>query len=326
MKKPNSRTSALDAALASIRKSFGDGSLMRLGDSQALSVEAISTGSVGLDLALGVGGYPKGRIVEIFGPESSGKSTLALHAVAQAQRAGGEVAYIDAEHALDPTYAARLGVRIGDLLISQPSSGEEALTIADRLIQSGAISLVVIDSVAALVPQKELDGEMGDATVGAQARLMSQAMRKIAASLSRTGTIAIFINQLREKIGVMFGNPETTPGGRALKFYASIRIDLRRVETLRAGETAIGNRVRAKVVKNKVAPPFRQANFDVYFGEGISREAEILDIALEKGRIEKSGTWLSFEGEKIGQGRDNARAFLKEHPAISQKLLDRIEA
>jgi recombination protein RecA len=305
---------ALDLALSQIEKQFGKGSIMRLGgvDSTA-ALEAISTGSISIDTALGVGGLPRGRVIEIFGPESSGKTTLALHAIAEAQKLGGTAAFVDAEHALDANYARKLGVDVENLLVSQPDSGEQALEIAEVLIRSGAIDIVVIDSVAALVPRAELEGEMGEAQMGLQARLMSQALRKLTGIVSKSKTCLVFINQIREKIGVMFGNPETTTGGRALKFYASVRLDVRRVASIKDGDAVVGNRTKAKVVKNKVAPPFREAEFDIMYGEGISREGDILDLAVEKNIVDKSGSWFSFQGERIGQGRDNAKQFLKEN-------------
>jgi recombination protein RecA len=307
-------------AVSQIERQFGKGAIMKLGADQVQKVSAISTGALALDLALGIGGVPRGRIVEIYGPESSGKTTLALHVVAEAQRNGGIAAFIDAEHALDPVYTRALGVDVDELLISQPDTGEQALEIAEMLIRSGALDVVVIDSVAALVPRAEIEGEMGDAHVGLQARLMSQALRKLAGTINRSQTTAVFINQIREKIGVMFGNPETTPGGRALKFYASTRIDIRRIETIKSGGDAVGNRVRAKVVKNKVAPPFRQAEFDIMFGEGISREGSLLDVAVEDDNVRKSGAWYTFDGDQLGQGRENAKAFLRENPEIAVQL------
>ena len=317
---------ALELALAQIDKQFGKGAIMRLGQAEKLVTEAISTGSVALDIALGVGGIPKGRITEVYGPESSGKTTLALHLVAEAQKAGGICAYVDAEHALDPEYARRLGVNIDSLLVSQPSTGEEALEITDGLVRSGAVALIVIDSVAALVPKAEIEGEMGDSHMGLQARMMSQAMRKLSGSVSKTGCVIIFINQLREKIGVMFGSPETTPGGKALKFYASVRLDIRRVETLKQGTDMVGNRVKVKVVKNKVAPPFRQAEFDIMFGTGISRSGGILDMAIELGLANKSGSWFTYGDQRIGQGRENAKQYLEEHPEVMAEMESRVRA
>ena len=315
---------ALELALAQIDKQFGKGAIMRLGQAEKLVTEAVPTGSVALDIALGVGGIPKGRITEVYGPESSGKTTLALHLVAESQKTGGICAYVDAEHALDPEYARRLGVDIDSLLVSQPSTGEEALEITDGLVRSGAVALIVIDSVAALVPKAEIEGEMGDSHMGLQARMMSQAMRKLSGSVSKTGCVIIFINQLREKIGVMFGNPETTPGGKALKFYASVRLDIRRVETLKQGTDMVGNRVKVKVVKNKVAPPFRQAEFDIMFGTGISRSGGILDMAIELGLANKSGSWFTYGDQRIGQGRENAKQYLEEHPEIMAEMETRI--
>jgi recombination protein RecA len=310
---------ALEMALMQIEKQFGKGSIMKLGDSAGkLNISVISSGSLALDIALGVGGFPRGRVIEIYGPESSGKTTVALHAIAEAQKNGGFAAFIDAEHALDPVYAQKLGVNIDELLVSQPDTGEQALEIAESLVRSGAIDVIVIDSVAALVPKAEIEGEMGDAHVGLQARLMSQALRKLSGAISKSHTIAIFINQIREKVGVMFGNPEVTPGGRALKFYASVRIDVRRTETLKQGSDAVGNRTRAKVVKNKVAPPFKQADFDIVYGEGISREGSILDLGCDMDLVQKSGAWFSFGEERLGQGRENARQFLKEHKDIAE--------
>jgi recombination protein RecA len=314
------RLAALDAALAQIDKQFGKGSIMRMGEHEARKIDVISTSSLALDIALGVGGLPRGRVVEIYGPESSGKTTLSLHAVANAQKAGGIVAFIDAEHALDPEYAKNLGVDIDNLLISQPDTGEQALEIADMLIRSGAVDLVVIDSVAALVPRAEIEGEMGDSHVGLQARLMSQALRKITGGLSQTNTTIIFINQLREKIGVMFGSPETTTGGKALKFYASVRLDIRRIETLKDGVNAYGNRTRVKVVKNKVAPPFRQAEFDIIYGEGISYEGGLLDVGVDQGIVRKSGAWYTYDGDQLGQGKDKSRQFLKDNPALAAEI------
>jgi recombination protein RecA len=315
------KAKVLDLTREQIDRKFGKGSLMRLGDhSTALGITSIPTGSLALDAALGIGGVPRGRVVEIFGPESSGKTTLALQIIAEAQRMGGVAAFIDAEHALDPTYAARLGVDIDEILISQPDTGEQALEITDMLIRSGAIDVVVIDSVAALVPRSELEGEMGDTSVGLQARLMSQAMRKLAGSLSKSNTTCIFINQLREKIGVMFGSPETTSGGRALKFYASIRIDIRRIDSIKQGTEIVGNRVRAKVVKNKVAPPFRQAEFDIMYGQGISKEGSLLDLGVEEGVVAKSGAWYNYGEERLGQGREAAKEFLAEHTEIRDAI------
>ncbi|MBV8598001.1 MAG: recombinase RecA [Actinobacteria bacterium] len=319
------REQALEAALGQIERNFGKGAVMRMSDQAQVSVGTISTGSLSLDLALGIGGLPRGRIVEIFGPESSGKTTLVYHVIAEAQRRGGICAFVDAEHAMDPTYAKRIGVNIDELLVSQPDTGEQALEITELLIRSGAISVVAIDSVAALTPKAEIEGEMGDSHVGLQARLMSQALRKLAGTLNRTETICIFTNQLREKIGVMFGNPETTPGGRALKFYASVRLDIRRIETLKDGVEAIGNRVRVKVAKNKVAPPFKQAEFDVIYGKGISWEGTVLDAAVERKIVTKSGAYFSFGDERLGQGRQNATAFLEEHPDVVQQILQGIQ-
>ena len=314
----------LEDALSQIEKQFGAGSLMRLGDAATMQVETVSTGSIALDLALGVGGLPKGRVTEIFGPESSGKTTLALHVVAEAQKLGGKCAFIDAEHALDPIYAEAIGCDVNDLLVSQPDTGEQALTITNKLIESGAIDVIVVDSVAALTPAKEIEGEMGDSFVGLHARLMSQAMRKIVANLNNSKTILIMINQLREKIGVMFGSPETTTGGKALKFYSSVRLDIRRIETLKADGEASGNKTRVKVVKNKVAPPFRQAEFEITYGEGISRTGDIVDIAAEVGIIDKKGAWYAYQGENIGQGRANTKIFLDENPEIRETIADTI--
>jgi recombination protein RecA len=319
------RGKALDTALAQIERQFGKGSVMRLGDEARVPIEVIPTGSIALDVALGIGGLPRGRVVEIYGPESSGKTTVALHAVANAQRAGGIAAFIDAEHALDPDYAQRLGVDTDGLLVSQPDTGEQALEIADMLIRSGALDIIVIDSVAALVPRAEIEGEMGDSHVGLQARLMSQALRKLSGALSSSGTTAIFINQLREKIGVMFGSPETTTGGRALKFYASIRLDVRRIETLKDGTEAVGNRTRVKVVKNKVAPPFKQAEFDIVYGQGISREGSLIDMGVEQGIVRKSGAWYTYEGDQLGQGKENARAFMRDNPDLANEVEKRIK-
>ncbi|MDR2163191.1 MAG: recombinase RecA [Clostridiales Family XIII bacterium] len=317
----DAREKALQEALNQIEKSFGKGSIMRLGDESALvGVEAISTGSVSLDVATGIGGVPRGRIVEIYGPESSGKTTLTLHIIAEAQRAGGKAAFIDAEHALDPMYAAKLGVKVDELLVSQPDTGEQALEICEVLVRSGAIDIVVIDSVAALVPKAEIQGDMGDSHVGLHARLMSQALRKLAGAISRSNTCAIFINQLREKVGVIYGNPEVTTGGRALKFYSSMRIEIRRVESIKSGDQIIGNRTRAKIVKNKVAPPFKQAEFDIMYGEGISKLGDLIDCAAAEKIVDKSGSWYSFGDDRIGQGRENAKAFLKEHPEIAERI------
>lgn len=312
---------ALDMALAQIERQFGKGSIMRLGDAKSrFNVEVISTGALPIDIALGVGGVPRGRVIEIYGPESSGKTTVALHIVAEAQKLGGTAAFIDAEHALDPTYAKNLGVDTDNLLISQPDTGEQALEIAEALVRSGAVDVIVVDSVAALVPKAEIDGEMGDAHVGLQARLMSQALRKLSGAISKSKTVAIFINQLREKVGIMFGNPETTPGGRALKFYSSVRLEVRRVEIIKQGDEMLGNKTRVKVVKNKVAPPFRQAEFDIIYGQGISREGCVLDFAVEEEFIKKSGSWYSYGEERIGQGRENAKQFLREHPEIMDEV------
>ena len=308
-----------------ITKNFGQGSIIRLGENPSINVSAISTGSLTLDLALGIGGVPRGRIIEIFGPESSGKTTLALHVVAEAQKIGGTAAFIDAEHALDPVYAKKLGVKIGDLLVSQPDSGEQALEITEALVRSGAVDIVVVDSVAALVPQQEIDGEMGTAHVGLQARLMSQALRKLSGAISKSNAIVIFINQLREKVGVVYGNPETTPGGRALKFYASVRIDIRRTEALKNGSEQYGSRVKCKVVKNKVAPPFRVAEFDLLYGKGISKSGELIDIGVELDIVDKSGSWFSFDGVRLGQGKENARKFIEENPEYLEKIEQRIK-
>ena len=320
------RDKALDMALGQIEKQFGKGSIMRMGENLHMNIESIPTGALALDLALGIGGLPRGRVVEIFGPESSGKSTLAMHVVAEAQRNGGICAYIDAEHAMDPVYAKAIGVNIDDLLISQPDTGEQALEIADMLIRSGALDVLVIDSVAALTPRAEIEGEMGDSHVGLQARLMSQALRKITGTLSKSQTIAIFINQLREKIGVMYGSPEVTPGGRALKFYSSVRLDIRRIETIKDGADQVGNRTRVKVVKNKCSPPFKQAEFDIAFGKGISREGSLLDVGVELGFIKKSGAWFTYEGEQLGQGRENVKSFLTENPQLMAEVDERIRA
>lgn len=320
----DNKSKALSAALSQIERQFGKGSVMRLGDSIAERVEGISTGSLGLDIALGIGGLPKGRIVEIYGPESSGKTTLTLQVIAACQRLGGTAAFIDAEHALDPVYAEKLGVNVGELLVSQPDTGEQALEIADMLVRSAAVDVVIVDSVAALTPKAEIEGEMGDSHVGLQARLMSQALRKLTGNIKRSNTLVIFINQIRMKIGVMFGNPETTTGGNALKFYASVRLDIRRTGAIKKGDEVIGSETRVKVVKNKVAPPFKEANFDILYGEGISREGEIIDIGVQLGFIEKSGAWYSYNGERIGQGKDNVRVYLKEYPEIAAAIEARI--
>jgi len=315
------KAKALDAALSQIERAFGKGSIMRLGkNQQAIEIETISTGSLGLDIALGVGGLPKGRVIEIYGPESSGKTTLALHTIAEAQKKGGVCAFVDAEHALDPVYARKLGVNLDDLLISQPDTGEQALEITDTLVRSGAIDVLVIDSVAALTPRAEIEGEMGDVQPGLQARLMSQALRKLTASISRSNCMVIFINQIRMKIGVMYGSPETTTGGNALKFYASVRLDIRRISTLKDREEATGNQVRVKVVKNKVAPPFKQVEFDIMFGEGISKVGELVDLGVKAGMVEKSGAWFSFDSQRLGQGRENAKAFLKANPEMAARI------
>lgn len=311
---------ALDTALAQIEKTFGKGSIMKLGQQQAIDVDATSTGSLGLDIALGVGGLPKGRVIEIYGPESSGKTTLTLHCIAEIQKKGGTCAFIDAEHAMDPTYARKLGVNVDELLISQPDTGEQALEIADTLVRSGAIDMLVVDSVAALVPRAELEGEMGDAQMGAQARLMSQALRKLTSNISRTRCTVIFINQIRQKIGVMFGNPETTTGGNALKFYASVRIDIRRIGAIKEKDTVIGNQTRVKIVKNKVSPPFRVVDFDILYGEGISKAGELIDLGVKAGIIEKAGSWFSYKDQRIGQGKENARQYLKDNPAVAGEI------
>lgn len=318
------RRAALENALRQIEKQFGKGSIMKLGESTHMQVETIPTGALALDIAIGVGGFPRGRIIEVYGPESSGKTTVALHAIAEVQRAGGQAAFIDAEHALDPLYASKLGINIDELLLSQPDTGEQALEIAEALVRSGAVDIIVIDSVAALVPKAEIEGEMGDSHVGLQARLMSQALRKLSGAINKSKVIAIFINQLREKVGVMFGNPETTPGGRALKFYSSIRLEVRRVETIKQGNDMVGNRTRIKVVKNKVAPPFKQAEVDIMYGEGISREGSIVDIGTEMDIVNKSGAWYSYDGERLGQGRENAKQFLKDNPQIAAVIEQRI--
>ncbi len=324
MKENDEKRKALDAAMGQIEKQFGKGSVMKLGEFKAMEVEAIPTGALTLDVALGIGGIPKGRIIEIFGPESSGKTTLALHAIAESQKAGGTAAFIDAEHALDPVYAKKLGVDIDNLIVSQPDTGEQALEITEALVRSGAIDIIVVDSVAALVPKAEIDGDMGDTHVALQARLMSQALRKLAGVLNKSKTAIIFINQLREKVGIMFGNPETTPGGRALKFYASVRLDIRRIENIKQDGEVIGNRTRVKVVKNKVAPPFREAEFDILYGEGISKEGSILDLAVNLDIIDKSGAWFSYNGAKIGQGRENVKRYLKENPKILAEIEQKI--
>ncbi len=323
-KEEKNKDKALEQVLADIEKQFGAGAIMKLGDNEHIEVDVVSSGSIAIDVALGVGGYPKGRIIEIYGPESSGKTTVALQAIAEVQKAGGRAAFIDAEHALDPVYAKNLGVDINELLLSQPDTGEQALEICDALVKSEAVNIIVIDSVAALVPQAEIDGEMGDSHVGLQARLMSQALRKLSGSMNKTKTTAIFINQLREKVGVMFGNPETTPGGRALKFYSTIRLDVRRGEQIKVGDQIVGNKTNIKVVKNKVAPPFKSASVDIMYGEGISREGEIVDIASDLAIIDKSGAWYSYNGEKIGQGKENVKNYLKENPTIRDEIEEKI--
>ena len=325
-KKIEERKKALELVMGQIEKQFGKGAVMKLGEVSHVTTDAIPTGALALDIALGAGGLPRGRIIEVFGPESSGKTTVALHAVAEAQKAGGEAAFIDAEHALDPVYAKNLGVDIDNLIVSQPDTGEQALEIAEALVRSGAIDIIVIDSVAALVPKAEIDGEMGDQFVGLQARLMSQAMRKLSGVISKSKTVAVFINQLREKVGVMFGNPEVTPGGRALKFYASVRLDVRRVETLKEGTTAVGNRTKVKVVKNKVAPPFKEAEFDIIYGEGISKEGCILDIGTSLDIVKKSGAWFSYNNQRIGQGRENVKKYLKENAEMAKEIEAKIKA
>ncbi|MHA6484327.1 recombinase RecA [Paenibacillus sp. strain BS8-2] len=314
------RRAALDNALRQIEKQFGKGSIMKLGESTHMQVETVPSGSLALDIALGIGGLPRGRVIEVYGPESSGKTTVALHAIAEVQRIGGQAAFIDAEHALDPLYASKLGVNIDELLLSQPDTGEQALEIAEALVRSGAVDIIVVDSVAALVPKAEIEGDMGDSHVGLQARLMSQALRKLSGAISKSKTIAVFINQLREKVGVMFGNPETTPGGRALKFYSSVRLDVRRIETLKQGNDMVGNRTRIKVVKNKVAPPFKQAEIDIMYGEGISKEGSLIDIGVEMDIVQKSGAWFSYNGERLGQGRENAKQFLKEKTNFAAEI------
>lgn len=317
----NEKDKALDAALAQIQKQFGQGAIMKLGDENAhMNIEAISTGSISLDIATGIGGVPKGRVIEVFGPESSGKTTLTLHMIAEAQKNGGRAAFIDAEHALDPTYARNLGVKVDELLVSQPDTGEQALEICEMLTRSGALDIIVIDSVAALVPKAEIQGDMGDSHVGLQARLMSQALRKITGTVNKSNTCIVFINQLREKVGVMFGSPEVTTGGRALKFYSSMRLDVRRIETIKSGDTMLGNRTRVKVVKNKVAPPFKQAEFDIMYGQGISKSGDLLDCAVEHKVVEKAGSWYSFDGERIGQGRENVKAYLEANPGTLDKI------
>ena len=320
------KAKALEMAMGQIEKQFGKGSVMKLGEVSSMNVEAIPTGALSLDIALGIGGVPKGRIIEVFGPESSGKTTLALHVIAECQKMGGEAAFIDAEHALDPVYARNLGVDIDNLIVSQPDTGEQALEIAEALVRSGAIDIIVVDSVAALVPKAEIDGEMGDAHVGLQARLMSQALRKLAGVINKSNATIIFINQLREKVGIMFGNPETTPGGRALKFYASVRLDIRKVENIKVDGEVLGNRAKVKVVKNKVAPPFREAEFDIIYGKGISKEGNILDIGVNLDIIEKSGAWFSYKGEKIGQGREKVKEFLAKNPEITKEIEEKIRA
>ncbi|MFB4329008.1 recombinase RecA [Paenibacillus sp. BR1-192] len=318
------RRAALEMALRQIEKQFGKGSIMKLGESTHMQVEIVPSGSLALDIALGTGGLPRGRIIEVYGPESSGKTTVALHAIAEVQKAGGQAAFIDAEHALDPSYANKLGVNIDELLLSQPDTGEQALEIAEALVRSGAVDVIVIDSVAALVPKAEIEGDMGDSHVGLQARLMSQALRKLSGAINKSKTIAIFINQLREKVGVMFGNPETTPGGRALKFYSTVRLDVRRIESIKMGNDVVGNRTRIKVVKNKVAPPFKQAELDIMYGEGISREGSLIDIGTELDIVDKSGAWYSYAGDRLGQGRENAKQFLKENPEIASVIENKI--
>lgn len=320
------RRAALDMALKQIEKQFGKGSIMKLGESTHMQVETVPSGSLALDIALGIGGFPRGRIIEVYGPESSGKTTVALHAIAEVQKQGGQAAFIDAEHALDPAYASALGVNIDELLLSQPDTGEQGLEIAEALVRSGAVDIIVVDSVAALVPKAEIEGEMGDAHVGLQARLMSQALRKLSGAIGKTKVIAIFINQLREKVGVMFGNPEVTPGGRALKFYSTIRLEVRRIESIKQGNDLVGNRTRIKVVKNKVAPPFKQAEVDIMYGEGVSREGSIVDIGVDMEIVQKSGAWFSYEGERLGQGRENAKQYLKDNPQVALKIEGQIRA
>ena len=325
-KKSMDKQKAIEAAMAQIERSFGKGSIMKLGDNPIMDIEAISTGSIGLDIALGIGGLPKGRIIEVYGPESSGKTTLALHVIAEAQKAGGVCAFVDAEHALDPSYARKLGVNLDELLISQPDAGEQALEITETLVRSGAVSVVVVDSVAALTPKSELEGDMGDHQVGAQARLMSQAMRKLTGAISRSNCMVIFINQIRMKIGVMFGSPETTSGGNALKFYASVRLDIRRIGSIKERDEVTGNQTRVKVVKNKVSPPFKQVEFDIMYGEGISKRGEIIDLGVKAGIVEKSGSWYSYGDQRIGQGRENSKTFLLENPAVANEIEDKIRA
>lgn len=323
-KKSSEKRQALEAAMASIDKQFGKGAIMKMGEKTQMNIEVIPTGSLGLDIALGVGGVPRGRIIEIYGPESSGKTTLALHILAEAQKMGGDVAFIDAEHALDPVYAKKLGVNVDELIVSQPDTGEQALEITEALVRSGAIDAIIVDSVAALVPKAEIDGDMGDSHVGLQARLMSQALRKLTAIISKSNTVVIFINQLREKVGIMFGNPETTTGGRALKFYSSVRLDIRRIEAIKNGTEVIGNRTRVKVVKNKVSPPFREVEFDIIYGEGISKEGSILDVALTQEIINKSGSWFSYKEQRIGQGRENVKKYLKDNPGVAAEIEQKI--
>lgn len=320
----NEKLKALEAAMGQIEKQFGKGSIMKLGENTIMNLEAISTGCLGLDIGLGIGGVPRGRIIEIFGPESSGKTTVALHVVAEAQKAGGTAAYIDAEHALDPVYAKALGVDIDNLIVSQPDTGEQGLEIAEALVRSGAVDVIVVDSVAALVPKAEIEGEMGDAHVGLQARLMSQALRKLAGAINKSKCVTVFINQLREKVGVMFGSPETTPGGRALKFYASVRMDVRKVDTIKQGEEFLGNRTKVKITKNKVAPPFKQAEFDIMYGQGISKEGDVLDIAVKEEIVQKSGAWFSYGDVRLGQGRENAKTFFKENPQVRLEIENKI--
>lgn len=320
------KTKALDAALSQIERQFGKGAIMRMGDQPAQNIDTVSTGSLGLDIALGIGGLPRGRVVEIYGPESSGKTTLTLHAIAECQKAGGTAAFVDAEHALDPSYAEKLGVNIEDLLVSQPDTGEQALEITDMLVRSASVDIIVIDSVAALTPKAEIEGDMGDSHMGLQARLMSQALRKLTGNIKRSNTLVIFINQLRMKIGVMFGNPETTTGGNALKFYASVRLDIRRIGAIKKGDEILGNETRVKVLKNKVAPPFKQAHFDILYNQGISREGEIIDLGVKLGIVDKAGSWYSYDGNRIGQGKDNVRGYMKENPAIAQEIEAKIRA